>query len=319
MSEGAEGERFLAAFNALKASVADDPKKLEDGWQDSDPLQLLCDELAGLVRRFELAEEWSPLAFTAPVSIAGARERRDYEQRWQHAVSFVANRDFRASIAEMLKDLGLDEDADVFDASTAHDQLGVQIAEWKDDAHEWATHIERPFDEADYRYQMDQSGDWDWSIESAEAWRRLKICGLDAEGALWRRRALPHVLVPAHVAQHYGSEVKSLYRRLDQAGKAFIFGAPLAALALQRAVIEEVLSKHWGAGKGWVRDANLPHLAWELRAERLKRLANDALHGDPEKLSADKLDRSIIENFVLLRLLIENAPENPLGNSRTQP
>jgi len=88
-----------------------------------------------------------------------------------------------------------------------------------------------------------------------------------------------------------------------------VFGAPLAALALQRAVIEEVLSKHWGAEKGMVRNANLPTLEWDARAERLKRMANTALHGDADTLKGDQLDRAIIENFLILRLLIENAPQ----------
>lgn len=103
----------------------------------------------------------------------------------------------------------------------------------------------------------------------------------------------------------------SLYRRYIQAAQAFIFGAPLAALALQRATMEEALRKHWGAEGGAIRNANLPDLAWEARASRLKRLANDALHNDPEKEGADALDRAIIENFQLLRLIIENAPSTP--------
>lgn len=311
MNKGAEGERFLAAFGRLKAAVEDDPTRLDTDWEDTDQVPGLCDELASLVRRFELLEEWSPLAFTNNVSAASAKARRDYDDRWREPVWKVANRKLLAVMDEFLADLIDVEDEPTEDAETPDiDVLGASITEWKDDASEEASQIDQMIDYVSMKRDMDDHGDFDWVEESLVAWDRLKVSGLDLAGTLWRRRALPHVLVPVHVAKHYGASRHSLHRRLHQAGKAFVFGAPLAALALQRAVIEEVLDKHWGAGKGWVRDANLPELAWEVRAHRLKRLANDALHGDPEKLSPDELDRSIIENFLLLRLLIEQSPED---------
>lgn len=316
MSRGIEGERFLAAFNKLKTAVAADPAKLAASWQGSDELKALCDELALLVRGFETVEEWSPLAFTNHVSAASALARREYDDRWRGIVADVANRDLAALLAELLGD-DFENDGSDGDRTEPHrrDSLAVEIADWKEIASEEAGQIKQIIDYVFYLRELDDSGDRDWIDQSLTAWDRLEVSGLDIAGTLWRRRALPHVLVPTHVAKHYGQLRASLYRRLHLAGRAFVFGAPLAALALQRAVIEEVLTKHWGAGKGWVREANLPNLAWEARADRLKRLANDALHGDPEKLSPDELDRSIIENFLLLRLLIEQAPEDLAAHS----
>lgn len=316
---GAKGERFLAAFSKLKAGLEDDPTRLEADWNDGDLIVSLCEELAQLVRGFEIVEEWSPLAFTNNVSAASAMARRDYEGRWRDGVRKVADRKLLAAMAELFADLVdvVDNEADNSDFP-AMDTLGASIVDWKDEAEDEAKQIEQMIDYVWSKREMDDCGDFDWVEESFRAWDRLKVSGLDLAGTLWRRRALPHVLVPSHVAKHYGAKRASLHRRLHQAGKAFVFGAPLAALALQRAVIEEVLSKHWGAGKGWVRDANLPELSWEARADRLKRLANDALHGDPEKLSPDELDRAIIENFLLLRLLIEHAPEDLTTHGRTR-
>ncbi len=310
MSRGAEGERFLAAFSKLKAVVGDDPAKLDAMWQDREDLQALCDQLADFVRDFEAIEEWSPLAFTNNVSAASALARREYDERWREIVWKVANRKLFAILDDLLADLIDDTDADDGTDLPAVDLLGASIAEWKDEADEEAKRIEQIIDYASFKRDMDDDGDFDWVDESLVAWDRLKVSGLDIAGTLWRRRALPHILVPVHVAKHYGKNRASLHRRLHQAGKAFVFGAPLAALAMQRAAMEEVLSRHWGAGKGWVRNANLPELSWEARADRLKNLANDALHNDPDKLSPDELDRSIIQNFLLLRLLIENAPED---------
>lgn len=319
MSKGAEGERFLAAFGKLKAAVNDDPGRLDASWQDNDQIQRLCDELDVLVRGFEVVEEWSPLSFTNHVSAASAKARRDYDEHWRETVWKVANRQLIALMDEFLADIVDVEDDTTDDTEMpAVDALAASIAEWKEEAEEEGRQIKQMIDYVFQLREMDDCGDREWLDESLRAWDRLEVSGLDVAGTLWRRRALPHVLVPVHVAKHYGASRASLYRRLHQAGKAFIFGAPLAALALQRAVIEEVLSRHWGAGKGWVRDANLPELSWEARADRLKRLANDALHGDPERLSADNLDRAIIENFLLLRLLIEHAPEDVTAHGGAQ-
>jgi hypothetical protein len=189
------------------------------------------------------------------------------------------------------------------------DELSIEIENWKYDAEMERKLLEQSFDHLQAHQEIDEGGDLDWVIEAVWAWTRLtKVAGLDVEGALWRRRAIPHILVPTQVANRYGQRRASLYRRLHQAGRAFIFGAPLAALALQRAALEELLREHWGAAKGHVREAKLPHLRWDIGADRLKNLANDALHNDPEKLMPEQLDRAIIENFIILRALIENAP-----------
>lgn len=319
MSKGAEGERFLVDFAKLKAAVDDNPARLDVEWKDGDEVAILCDELSQLVRGFEIVEEWSPLAFTNHVSAAGAKARRDYDERWRGPVWKVANRRLFGLMDQFFVDLADDDDegADKT-ALPAEDTVGASIADWKYDADEEAKQIAQMIDYVSFKRDMDDCGEFDWVGESLVAWNRLKVCGLDIAGTLWRRRAIPHVLVPSHVARHYGGSRHSLHRRLHQAGKAFVFGAPLAALAMQRATMEEVLSKHWGADKGWVREARLPELIWDARADRLKNLANDALHDDPEKLSPDELDRAIIQNFLLLRLLIEHAPEDLAKHGRTR-
>lgn len=307
MSKGAEGERFLAAFGELKAAVGDDPAELEATWEGDVRVQALCDEIAQLVRGFEAVEDWSRFAFTNNVSAAGALARRDYDDHWRKIVSRVANRALDAIFLELFPDFVHDETASVVESP--NDPLGDEIAEWMDTAKDEAGQIEQVFDYAFQRQEVDDCGDFNWVHPSLEAWERLKNSGLDVAGSLWRRRALPHVLIPSHVAKHYGATRASLHRRLDQAGRAFVYGAPLAALALQRAVLEEVLKKHWGAEEG-LKDAKLPEPSWDIRASRLHRLGNEALHRDPEKLKPDEQDRAIINNFLLLRLLIEHAPED---------
>lgn len=310
MSKSNEGEKFLLAFNEMRDAVGDDPDTLAATWKDNPQLQQLCDEIAHLVALFRVAEEWSPYAFTINVAPAGAHARRDFEDRWRSVVHEVASRE----LLFLFEGLGAGDIEDIDDyGGGMPDRLAMDIADWKDDAGDDAGHIEQLIDFAVSHLEVDDSGELDWVHSSARAWDLLKVAGLDLKGTLWRRRALPHILVPSHVAGHYGTARASLYRRLHQAGRAFTFGAPLAALALQRAVMEEVLSRHWDAERGHIREANLPELSWDARADRLKNLANDALHNDPEKMSPDQLDRAIIENFMLLRLLIERAPNDGVG------
>tara|TARA_R100000365_G_C2748604_1_gene80689 strand:+ start:15031 stop:15966 length:936 start_codon:yes stop_codon:yes gene_type:complete len=311
MSRGAEGERFLAAFNQLKAATSNDPERLQSSWEEDAGLQKLCDEIATLVQGFERLEELSSYSFTPHVSSAAVKARRDYDDRWQSIVSHVANRKMAAIFEDLIRSL----DLDAFKSDNRLvDALSDKISDWKSDADGGARSLDTLFD---FAYERGESGEYDWINDSLSTWDRLTASGLDVQGVLWRRRAVPHVLVPAHVAKHYGRNRASLYRRLHQAGHAFVFGAPLAALALQRAVLEEVLKKHWGVEDGKIRNAELPDrsLSWNARADRLKRLGNDALHNDPEKLLGDKLDRAIIENFLVLRLLIEHAPDSAKGRS----
>jgi hypothetical protein len=305
LTYGAENERFQAAFAELKSLVGDDPRRLEDGWKSNAKVAELCDQISSFVRIFEAVEEASPQAFVPNVAGSAVRARRDFDDRWSDAVNSVANRELRALLDSLVIDLGITDEPETTVPHRPADPIGDKIAEWKDDAADDASAIETMAD-----YVFDRGEDLSWAEASLEAWDKLKAIGLDVKGAFWRRRAVPFILIPPHVSRHYGKERASLYRRLHQAGKAFIFGAPLAALSLQRAVMEEVLTRHWGAEKGLIRDAGLPELPWGISADKLKRMAGDALHGDPEKYSAAELDRLIVKNFQFLRVLIENAPED---------
>jgi hypothetical protein len=305
VADESEGERFLNAFSALKTAVNDDPKELSRMWEQDERLQKLCDEISELVRSFEFYEDWSALPFTHHVSSGAAQARRDYDERWRREVAWVASRDLHIVLKGILPELhGGNAPSD-----RGGDQLADQIDDWKYDANSEAKAIDHVMDWATSHRDIDDSGDLDWVDESIRAWDRLKACGLDLAGALWRKRAVPHVLVPTHVAKHYGKGRASLYRRLHEAARAFIFGAPLAAIALQRAILEEVLRAHWGARERMIESARLPELSWDARAARLKRMANEVLHSDPERQTGEQLERAVIENFLLLRLLIENAPE----------
>jgi hypothetical protein len=255
------------------------------------------------------------LAFTPQVHPSSIAARRDYEARWQRIVDQVSSRDILFLLMDLMaksqalrgEESGGNEESDT---AEIQDELGDKIAMWREEAEEEARSIDQMVEHAFQEREDDPFFDFEWVDASLRAWDRLtKVVKLDIAGALWRRRAVPHILIPTHVSQHYGDARLSLYRRLHQAEQAFIFGAPLAALALQRAVLEEVLKRHWGAGDRMIETANLPELSWDARASRLRRMANDALHNDADKLTGNALERAAIENFMLLRLIIEGAPQ----------
>jgi len=301
---GNEGSRFLLAFQTLKHAVCDDPHLLSSRWRDDPKLQKLCDELSSMIHVFVRTEDAARLAFTPHVPAAAIAARSDYEVRWQGIVSDVVNREWEDLLAEFL------EAPDTLNEQPEQrDLLADEIQMHKRSAKSLAASLEAVLDYAEEKRADDEDGNFEWMEEGFEAWQTLvSQCGLNVAGALWRRRMVPHILIPSHVSKRYGSGNASLYRRMLQAADAFVFGVPLASLAMQRAVLEQVLKDHWDAERSHIRDANLPNLSWDSRADRLKRRANEAMHESTDHLKGDELNRLIIESFGLLKLLIENAP-----------
>jgi hypothetical protein len=135
---------------------------------------------------------------------------------------------------------------------------------------------------------------------------------------------VPFVLFPRHVAAHHGQTEKlSIYENLRQAHDAFVFGAPSAALALMRSIMEVVLRDHYGANDD---DLSLPERisksrkllprgANEAALHRLRKLANAILHLDPgneaalPKVETIEFEIEILSLLRVLRALIEGAPQ----------
>ena len=303
---GDEGTNFLVAFQDLKTATSDSPEFLEANWETRDDLRQICDRLQGYRRSFDIPEEWTAAPFTPHVPAAAVKARRDYDDRWRRIVASIADREWIALFDELFSD-------GIFENDESSDPLGRDIEAWKSGARNDAENIEHAFEYLADRRANDDDNDLEFLDEIDVSWNRLrKVVGFDIKGVFWRRNAIPHILFPSHVSSHYGPNHASIYRRLFEASRAFTFGAPLAALAMQRAVLEQLLKKHWGSTGGIIRDAKLPSLSHDSRADRLKKYANVALHGDPDKLTADELDREVIKHFLLLRELIEAAPEKAL-------
>lgn len=166
---------------------------------------------------------------------------------------------------------------------------------------------------------MFQSVFFEWVRKSHES-------GLDLRGILRRRALVPFVHFPRHVSRRLqGGDEPSVYNNLRQAHDAFIFGAPFAALALMRSVMERVLRSNYGASgadlDALIRSAarRLPPAASAAALDRLRRRANAVLHDRETSNDAPAWSRSSVREAELdmlsllgvLRNLIEGAPERP--------
>ena len=301
--KGDEGTLFLVAFDKLRSLTDNSPAFLDANWRDRDDLKNLCRELDGYRRIFGAAEEWTHVAFTAHVPAAASKARRDFEARWQQLVTNIADHDFWALFGEEFL-------SQFLDAETLSDPLGKDIVAWQSGARNDAANIEYAFQYLLNQRSLDEDDDFDWVDETQSSWDRLiRVVGLDLRGIFWRRSSLPHILFPSHVSNQYGPERTSIYRRLHDAERAFIFGAYLAALAMQRSVLEQLLERHWNADRGHPSEAHFADQSQSSRAHRLWKLGNEALHRDIDRLKNDEIEREVIKNFMLLRELIEGSPE----------
>jgi len=153
-------------------------------------------------------------------------------------------------------------------------------------------------------------------------WETLKVrSGLDLRGVLRRRALIPFTLFPRHVsARLNNTDLPSIYRNLRQAHDAFVFGVSFAALALMRSVMEMIVRDHYGATGANLKElinsvaSRLPRRANAGALHRLRKLANEVLHGDHDKIAHSRaeernFEREIVSLFFVLRALVEGAPQ----------
>jgi hypothetical protein len=156
------------------------------------------------------------------------------------------------------------------------------------------SHAVMDVDNADYEEEYSEG-----IKQAAEVFEGLQAqIGLDLRGVLRRRRLVPMILIPKPVAARHGNKLGplksgiSLFLQLQQAQEAFIFGVPLAAVSLMRALTELVLTHHYGfSEKDIIQKINqLGKEKAKNRLHNLRMLANDVLHyGDK---TPDKRDES---------------------------
>ncbi len=243
--DSAEVVEFMTLFNRLKYWCDDAPEELADLAATDTSVKDLCNRLYAVAQDLHRVEAFEPATFTAPVAPDFVDAWRDYEQRYELTLFEIESRDADTRFIVIPPGF-FDSD---FRWQAAH-VVGLK----------YALNIGAIFlavnilaDEADSVLSRLPKGDSDEDPptvqEGSEAWGLLtEAVGLDVCGVLRRRQLVPFVMIPRHVGNKYGSaERLSMFRNLEQAHCAFVFGATHAALGLMRSIMESVLRDHYRA------------------------------------------------------------------------
>ena len=309
--DSAEVVKFLSLLAQLKDCCDDDPEGVSDLAKEDEGVKRLCNQLSMTASLLRMNERRRRQLFAAPVDPKFLTAYRDFEERFEKPLAGIW-------LADILP--GLDE---IEPEHTPEADL-----RWENADHEGSEQARAIEDALKFTYETTRADDYldeDFreSIEDATAaWQRLKHdAGFDLQGVFRRRELVPFVLVPRHVAAKHGSaQTLSMLKNLQQAHDAFVFGAPLAALALMRSILEAVLRDHYGAEGEDLSERisqaskRLPSGASVAALHRLRKLANAILHLNSEKherqpeIDPIRLEKEIVSLLFVLRALIEGAP-----------
>ena len=154
-----------------------------------------------------------------------------------------------------------------------------------------------------------------------------KTIGIDPKEVFRRWRTVPAFFMPAQISNQHGDEKGSMNDLLDDAIRAYVCGAPAAAMAMCRATLEMVLKEHylphdhqyWDPGAKEWRDKPLAKLivlaserysfVQKTEVTRLKRQADRIMHNYARaKKMSPANERTILEFIETLKFLVQRAP-----------
>jgi hypothetical protein len=300
--------RFLSLYAKLREMCDDDPAHVEVLARGDDGFRKICLDLSWVESSLSIAERSQRSLYAAPVDPKFVSAWRDFEERFSSVVAGI-----------FLEELGMVLDNP---AGVLPDRSEATLDHAEDAARERAHAIQSVIDFAESSIAGEYHGYDDEFVEQIELglleWKKLHFTlGLNLRSALTRRNLVPFVLIPRHVASKHGpAQALSLFEHLRQAHEAFVFGAPLAALALVRSVLELVLRNHYrtqGDLEEQIKTVKgLPRGVTRSDLHDIRRLANAVLHFSTERVSIpEDIERQIVKHLDVLRRLIEGAPLMP--------
>jgi len=304
--------KFMKLFAKVKDIGDDDPEALVDLARRDEGVKDLCIQLFSAANLLARNERRRRELFAGPVDPKFQTSWRDYEKRFSSVLADIWLADIFLESRAVETEPGSEIDLQWLGADGDADEQARAINQAIEFAYDQATDDGREF----------PSGFRENIAEGEAAWDRLvRDAGFDLRGVFRRRELVPFVLVPRHVAAKQASPDKlTMLRSLREAHEAFVFGTPLAALALMRSVIEVVLRDYYGAKGADLSERinnarDLPTGANTAALHRLRKLANAALHPDSDeseklrKIEPERLEKEIVSLLMVLRTLIENAPQ----------
>ena len=306
---------FMKSFHEVREGCSNDPNELENITEGDDELKDICIRLYFVACTISSNEKRYPQMFTAPVDPKFIEQWRDYEERYAGRISSI-----------FLSDLGVISKASANDNSVQpKTKYEIHWDNANDEAIEQTSAISNVITFANEQIDQDHRDfpeDFVDQISMAvSTWEDLNSqTGLDIQGIFRRRMLVPFVNIPTRVANlPEASGKNSLLTLLQEAHNAFVFGAPLAALAVMRAVLEKTLVTLYGATKGDLKDkieiifkrqyrCRLPRNLRAQTLDDLRKSANEVLHLNPNKKEERIAERELLEYLLALRDLIERAP-----------
>ena len=293
---------FLQSFPALKAKVNHNPRNLV--WMAHESIEV--EKLA--VDVFNADQDLKTLLATAsskaitPVPTGFKGVLADYRSEWEDKIGVVIS-DVISKVLKELKEAsdpvsdntGSEPDRPSFDARFENAAELIEDILWLSDAH-----AQEDSDLGDEQRKALQA--WDWFRDTV---------GLDLKAVAARWRRIQPVFVPDHVANAHGyTEPGSLYELLDQAVRAYVFGASTAAIAMCRALTELILTRHYDCEGDELKSIIIfaesrYKYAWmkKHKLDEKRKLANQVLHQ-----YRHATNESVLGWLATLKELIEKAP-----------
>lgn len=336
MAEGKRNklEHFVYLFNKLKNAAKNDPQKLEVFYKQNSRMKKAADDLFFFVsfgdferRVFHGGSKYIP---QSPEGFS--REWKEYKEIWS------------GSLFDCIFEIDLDElisvsaDKTTNGNSTAQREIELESPDpdFDDEFNPLLHDGGKAFDMAFWitqNYAEEVGTEFEDTIHKAsriglDAYDYLQnTIGFDASDVFRRWRQIPIVFMPAHVSNKHGlTERGSIYELIEDAVRAYVFGAPAAAIAMCRAVLEMILKEHYDIDyqyrdkkTGEIRDKGLSRLivlADErynfIQGNRLRRLSDKANKIMHKYASTNKLtvtdEKIILDFFKTNKFLLERAP-----------
>lgn len=316
--DAAEVIQFLDLFARLKPHCDDRPDRLPDLAREKQDVRQICLDLYWSVQDLKAGERRDRQLFAAPTNPDFRQAWRDFEDRYDEVLEQL--------MLEHWLQIGLTVGSDGqsrFDRRWDAAEVMAKLD---------AANMTEALDFAEFVVTSNADGHYDAAqmedcSDGLQNWRGLiDGAGFDVEGVLRRRHLVPFVLVPRDVAAKHGQTNRlSMLRHLQQAQEAFVYGAPFAALALMRSIVEAVLRDHYGAEGRDLSErissvqSRLPAGASLESLHRLRRLANAILHLDPgrgegiPKMDDIRLEKEVLSLLYVTRALIEGEENGRRG------
>jgi len=293
---------FLLAYQELVRLADDDPSDLASRAAEYPALRAACERMERAATGIWIADRYSSVRFAQHVSKAEVAAVADYQNRWQRAV--LQTNPFLRDIASVASSPQLKSERDkIRDSLEDGELLARRFEALIDFAREHAS----PDDESNF---------WEWAYEAISVWDDLRLRGdFRLASTLAALELLPFVRIPEELSDKHGSaETISLFTKLRDAQRAFVYGCYLSCAAMQRAILEDLLPpKKFDREPVPARlDATKLNLPLRQRLKEINSLANDVLHADrfeqAKQIGPVELIERLVRGLHTLKDAIEAGP-----------